>query len=738
MHIQGQHINNLKLNKSNKRVAYIIAITTLILILGVTISLIGNHKVHASPCPAGQICAATFIPQDLIPGISKYDSGAKYPRYLQYQLSWASVVSEPWDDNPGPITSGSTQPVQLQLNGLVFIYCSLVVNAQCPFTGSPNIDNAPLDGTVNFAPYAPGSNSDNNNELISESNQLVSYTISGGGSITGLTDGVTSQTEASNNGTPGATTRYWFAQPVDFSYMPPAGGFTQTTTVTVNLMVKKINQFWQPHGDVYQCVGGTEATTTAGDYTPCSPISAPFQITFDVQSAAAWQLSTSITSNVPAGDIDAGQPLSINVNYSNSGNGASPIAQVQLGVTDPNNPLLSWSDIYSYISNPNPELYGFDGCGYPTYTAAIGQPYTDATPACQGAHWAWSPPPSGVIAGANPALYNAGTAAFNINPNTPDGTYLCFQAFAGPPSPTSYYGAYNPSTDTAASQQYCYTVTNPTYPAFTSSYSDAHSGSACPPNPSGAGILTDQPGKTFGGSVAQYIASALSSIGTGGTPQPEATLGYYGNICRPNLAIAAQNYQTAHGATSVAGSSINASSLSGNGTLYTHSGNITVTGGSVSARTTLYVQGDVTISNSISLGGSCTTTNNTHACPALGIIATGNIIIDPNVAEVDAFLSAGNPSVAEGVTNGSVYTCGTLQVATTRVSCDQSLVVKGFLQGTNIYFGRTCPSGTQPGGCVAETADMSGLLYTSTLPAFDTASAGETGPQYEGELPPLY
>ncbi len=268
-------------------------------------------------------------------------------------------------------------------------------------------------------------------------------------------------------------------------------------------------------------------------------------------------------------------------------------------------------------------------------------------------------------------------------------------------------------------------------------------GGTCAPS-SLTGQVSGQPTK----SQAQYVLSAGGNINNFGSANGtnKLTLGAPGNydyICRPNLASAAAKVALSlpAGSTTIGAaqgtSAANAYTLPANANqdsvFYAPGPNrdLYINGNSaINSRYTLYVEGNVHIKTSIkySLLGTFTRIS----LPGFGLIATGNIYIDPSVTQLDGYYFAGDGAAG----HGSIDTCEgqNIQTAGGASACTNQLIVNGLFTAANFLFKRT----TNPNTAPAEQANFLGSLYVATPPIFsDYILPRVQRPQFQGDLPPL-
>lgn len=170
--------------------------------------------------------------------------------------------------------------------------------------------------------------------------------------------------------------------------------------------------------------------------------------------------------------------------------------------------------------------------------------------------------------------------------------------------------------------------------------------------------------------------------------------------------------------------------------VYTHNGDLTITGGTVQKGQSYVIRatGTVTISGDIHYTNA--TLNSLTDIPQFIIIAD-NIKIADTVTNVDAWLiAAGNTDGSNGVLdtcgviNGTVNNDSATKLATTM--CNEPLLVNGPVMAQKLWLRRT-------GGDGNTSAEVLNLRADSYLWAFTQAkSSGKAVTTYTKELPPLF
>ncbi len=157
-------------------------------------------------------------------------------------------------------------------------------------------------------------------------------------------------------------------------------------------------------------------------------------------------------------------------------------------------------------------------------------------------------------------------------------------------------------------------------------------------------------------------------------------------------------------------SNIGASSgVPANGNYKRTGGSMKLTGGTVSGNTSIFVDGNVYISNSITYSGGGWSPGHV---PSFVLVATGNIYIDNNVHQLDGTYIAQPKDSTHG---GTIYTCGTssYQVNNSYSGCKNQLLVNGSLKADNIKLLRTFGSLRDEEPDPAHGASAVGMQYSS-------------------------
>lgn len=478
------------------------------------------------------------------------------------------------------------------------------------------------------------------------------------------------------------------------------------------------------------------------------------------------------TNGAVTGYLNAGQSYPIMAGLRNDGtvSSADPVyMEVQNSYQGS---YVSSSPFMMFTSNATRSDYtntsGISGCGNPQ------------TPVCTSPHWFWQYGPlaaptrnaagtvvttSGGRDGApehpdvDPAqTYPAvgPTFSFLVNSSTPDGTQLCFQtnvtrqnsqSLKNPDGSDQTWPSGMIKYQTAYSNSICWTVNNPSYPYVDTTKGDVHAGGGVETACSNDGYIQGNAKAT--GAGAEYIASASqvitnfsSALGRGGV---FGANGFYGRICRPNLAPVAASYPAKSVTTIIPLTPISPGSLAPNIVneynnvlnlapyrLFPGGGGFYLAGGTLSGRKTLFINGDLTITGNIVYSGVAV--SGIGNLPSFGVIVTGNIYVDPGVTRIDGFYSAGNNTSS----TGSFYSCQDSLITSllTNVCKASKLTINGFIMGNQIILNRVTDG---PGPVISEQVNLTGILYANTPPAFEgQVNSANNLPIFDGDRPPVY
>jgi hypothetical protein len=302
------------------------------------------------------------------------------------------------------------------------------------------------------------------------------------------------------------------------------------------------------------------------------------------------------------------------------------------------------------------------------------------------------------------------------------GTQYCFATGA---TPHSYL---DPAV--IMSSKLCYTIGYSRAPSIQGMSGDVHAGGGICNQASTGGNIT---GKAGGASLGEYVVATsgfASNFGSNSTPNSSAlTLGQsggYSRACRPDLLQAATNGRLATSAVipSVGGvGTADLTTLTGANKpeVYYFDGADLYLSGTITTKVTI-----VATVGKIHIGGNITiyagAVYPSRYVPSLGLIAQGDILIDPIATRVDAYMFS----------NGSIDTCSAHDSTCTT----PQLVVNGFLMGKDLLFNRLGTlnsSGVQ----VTEKIVLTPQLYLNP-PMFFNADTTKDILQAQGEKPPLF
>lgn len=311
-------------------------------------------------------------------------------------------------------------------------------------------------------------------------------------------------------------------------------------------------------------------------------------------------------------------------------------------------------------------------------------------------------------------VFPAGTTA-NDPPDSPVGTenyVVPANAVGGTVCRQLRIAPATPSTASADSALRCVTiVAKPYLRAYGGDVSAGNGvGTGCTSNPNAAVVgwnrgNTGVAATNYGGAGAQYAVMALNRIqwfsaalgNTSGAPEPrglsfaanttsDTSTGFYGGLFGSLPCM--RDYYADRPASTLAIPATVAAMTNG---IYGGTGPITLGGGGIvnpNNRITVYVNGDVYITSSISYSGSW----DVSSVPMFRLIVRGNIYIDNGVSQLDGLYIAQR----NGASGGVIYTCTTaaapLPPATPSfyTDCDdQKLTVNGALIAHQVQLGRT-------------------------------------------------
>lgn len=287
---------------------------------------------------------------------------------------------------------------------------------------------------------------------------------------------------------------------------------------------------------------------------------------------------------------------------------------------------------------------------------------------------------------------------FQVSPTAPQGTSICFTYYAHPGTPTNIENIYT------AGFLSCVTVQGEPVgpPPQANTVLHARDGSVHAGARFGSETCLETGTDTVRGlsgssrgDLAVSAAGRISNFGSGGSAsgtnltfgnQNPADLGYYGQVCRPDL------YQNYDNLPLNSSSTLSISQIPDGISRYN---NLTLTGGTVPRdfNATIVVDGTLTITGNIDYTATGYTSK--ADIPSFGVIAADNINFAPSVSRVYGIYYAGSTG-----RTGRINTCqsaGTYPnpvITSNASSCNTPLTVNGALIATSIYFRRTATSST--------------------------------------------
>ena len=424
-------------------------------------------------------------------------------------------------------------------------------------------------------------------------------------------------------------------------------------------------------------------------------------------------------------EIAGGQWARINLNQFAAGKNAGPDTDIDLTVAASNSPSSGNKSIATTFETISASLGGGSSCNQ-----APGKPECKSTPFSRVIEWT-----SLGRLGPAPTYPSSRTdiyADFKVREDAPDGARYCASAIMSPKSNTNLGGLKS------RPEQICFVVNNSLKPYLATSGADVHAGDC--------NISTkDYPlnGKITGqtitgvskGSWGSYIVSAGNSInnfGSGGLAEGSAlTLGkggYYGSICRPDIKDMEKDLKSNNVTKVIPEEGLNTtydlSRLQPGDKPYVvqfaGSGRVT---GTAKVPVTVYApNGSITIAGSF--GGDRSERYAKDKLPVVGVIARGNILIEPSVSTINAVLYA----------TGTIDTCKDQKINTAAgvAACKTKLTLNGFAMARDFSFKRTTGSN---GLNEAEALNFNAAFYLNPPPG-TRKPAGAV--QYLGERAPLF
>ena len=585
---------------------------------------------NANPTIVGAETGCTQRLNARLPGKTRKDVNISGPYSLN---NWISPLNVP--SQASVTVPYGTTAVPLQLNQLMFL-CSILVQNSEPAEISPRYtwdSTAKVTNATYPRERAPvvGDGA----SLYETNTRVNSASVTSGVGYISNSNSPVGDTFRMNRSN---ATRYWFTNTEPTFTYSYAAGLTSSQTVLIGFNLTTIHGYHPPSGRINQCVGN--AKNLPDDYKlstfqSCTGANVTFAITINVLPAPA-ALAPLLTSAAGATGsiIEPGKSYNFRPGALNTSTGSSLPYNLNF---DGNAASRTWT------------------------TAAIsGVPKPYVSPISQlalGGNSSNSPPPGFDVA---------------ISPTTPEGTVLCFSNSLTPTSPDTASGTVT----------LCYTVYIIHKPVVVGNGSDIHAGS-------GVCGLASNPGSVIGqgDSKGEYVVSAqggISNFGSNGTgTSSAASIASYQpvTLCRPNLVNVATTFYSQHptDVTLVAPSglpysldNLNLTDVAqGNkGVIYIN-GDVTISGGTVSRKLTIFSTGTITISGNIALANSTAARN---MQPSLGLIATNGINITGAAKQVDAYMFS----------NGTINTCSA-------GPCNNTLGVRGFLMAKTLSLRRQGP-----------------------------------------------
>ncbi len=470
--------------------------------------------------------------------------------------------------------------------------------------------------------------------------------------------------QGDNNGGP---------EPNDDAWYPEVGSFPDTI------------EFHQPGTPDYYIIK-QNCANPIGDPSPLKVPPANFGVTLTA-------------TGVPL-KVVPGQTYSINTNLHNSGPAVSTPGTLQVMMPG------------AGVCSPGVGCPLNQGFVPPAGITAKGFRAASAAPFPAGAkpNWYWSVKampvmPVGVDYRAN--------MQWTVSPAAIVGTFITFDVYY---APGDLAGALRHVALT-------FQVIAQSTPAVVGLNGDIHAGGGLCGGALTSGSVKGYPGAGSGG---QYVVSAsaaggindFSSNGAGADTLKVGKTGSYALVCRPDLVKAALSYQAAFGWAGISGT-VDVATLSPLfDVFFSTSPNLKLYG-TVSRRITIVsTSGSVEIIAPIKLDGVTRARQNQAS---LGIIAGGNINIDPAATQVDAYLFS----------NSTIDTCY-LPAGT----CSSVLRVNGFLMASDIALHRLGPFNAL-NSPVAEQIVLNPQIYLNPPRLFD-ASVDDLLLEGQGESQPLF
>jgi hypothetical protein len=300
------------------------------------------------------------------------------------------------------------------------------------------------------------------------------------------------------------------------------------------------------------------------------------------------------------------------------------------------------------------------------------------------------------------------------------GTAYCFYTSVIP------HSFSDPSSATSFSS--CYIVGYNSSPSIQGINGDIHAGGGICGQPLSGGTVT---GNASAASYGDYVVASAGLItnfkSNGSAGVDNLTLGANGNYsraCRPDLLQSATNGRAATSAT-ITTATVDLGALTGAGKpdVYYFDGPVLSISGTASSKVTIVATvGSIHIVGPILLNNALVAS---RYVPSVGLIAQGDIVIDPIVTRVDAYIFS----------NSTIDTCLGAAPGVTFCSTPQ-LVINGFLMGKSIRFNRVGTLNSS-GAQVSEKVILTPQIYLNPPKFFDVDITKDLL-QAQGEKPPLF
>jgi hypothetical protein len=250
---------------------YVVKVFALLVVFGTLFSLVRPHHVFA--------ITPDSIPDDLRPGISRYDTSSSSscrntpPQDYDY-VFWGSPPGHSLTDTiKQQVAYGKEATVDLQLNQTIFL-CKTIVDVDghnyndigLPQDGTPTTDALTWSSTDTVCTHAAN---------VTGMTTLPETIWPGSGCATSVPAYGNVSTPVTYQVNYDGNSRYWFNTPPDFTYTSPPVTFTTPQTIQVSLNVSEVENFYNGN---YYCVDGGQAATGSPPSYGCGAS----QVQFDV------------------------------------------------------------------------------------------------------------------------------------------------------------------------------------------------------------------------------------------------------------------------------------------------------------------------------------------------------------------------------------------------------------------------------------------------------------------------